>query len=338
MKRRSVLLLTLLCAALGLAAPPALAAAAKAKPRKQTATPAPTSPASHVEIKVNDLSERFIGFYNEASKPGLDADQRWKLWQTQYGFSAMPNDPAGMAMARALLDAAWPRYPEVMDRIVTGYAGMRPSPERQARAAAELLKLDQPMRLRLVAYVGFLEGNGFTLGNRGEVRVAIPIEDAPEHRAITAAHELTHAVHISLGALEGEGAQTVAAVALSEGLAMHASRALVPGGRIERYVEYLPGWFRDAESMQRQIYEAIRPQLIREDPDTLMRVTHGHGNTGLEREAYYLGWKVVELWLSEGRSLAQIARIPAARMVEEVDAAVGRLIARLPARNTAELD
>lgn len=338
MKARSLTLLGLLCAALSLPGTAALAAAPKAKPKAKPAKPAAASPASHVEIKVNDLSERFIDFYNEASQPGVDAEQRWKLWQTRYGFSAMPNDDAGMAMARALFEAAWPRYPEVMDRIITGYAGMRPSPERLARAAADLLKLDQPMRLRLVAYVGFLEGNGFTLGNRGEVRVAIPIEDAPEHRAITAAHELTHAVHISLGALEGEGAQTVAALALSEGLAMHASRALVPGGRTERYVEYLPGWFRDAESMQRQIYESIRPQLMREDPDTMMRLTQGHGNTGLEREAYYLGWKVVELWLAEGRSLAQIARIPAATTVEEVDAALARLIAKLPPKPHSELD
>ena len=328
----SRLLSTVLCSIFLFATGSATAAKAKSKPK-----PAAATPAQLVEVKINDLSERFIGFYNEASKPGISEAQRWKLWQTQYGFSAMPTDAAGNEAARAMLTAAWPHYPEVMDRIVAGYAGMKPSPERQARAAAELLKLDQPMRLRLVAYVGFLEGNGFTLGNRGEVRVAIPIEDPPEHRAITAAHELTHAVHISLGALEGDGAQSIAAVALSEGLAMHASRVLVPGARPERYVEFMPGWLRDADSMQRQIYEAIRPQLMREDADTVARLTMGHGNTGLEREAYYLGWKVVELWLAEGRSLAQIARIPAPKMIAEVDAAVGRLVAKLPPKNTDEL-
>lgn len=324
---------SLCCALLGVAlcVCPVAARAAKGK-----AAAPHVAPAEFVHVTINDLSDRFIGFYNEANKPGVSEAQRWALWTRQYGFGVMPPGPDGAAQTRALLADAWPHYPEVMDRIVAGYGGMRPSPERQARAAAELLKLDQPLRLRIVAYVGFLDGNAFTRGNRGEVRVAIPLDDVPEHRAIMAAHELTHAVHIALGALEGEGAQSVAASALSEGLAMHASRVLVPGARVERYVEIAPGWLREANGMQRQIYESIRPQLARDDADTVDRLTMGHGNTGLEREAYYVGWKVVELWLSEGRSLAQIARIPAPQVVAEVDAAIGRLLAKLPAPDTSE--
>ncbi|GAA5179530.1 hypothetical protein GCM10025771_21790 [Niveibacterium umoris] len=314
-----------------------LAAADASAARKGKAAPGRAAPADYVHVSINDLSERFIGFYNDANKPGISEAQRWTLWTRQYGFGALPSGPDGEAQARALLAEAWPHYPEAMDRIVAGYGGMRPAPERQARAAAELLKLDQPMHLRITAYVGFLDGTAFTIGNRGEVRVAIPIDDSPEHRAIVAAHELTHAVHITLGALEGEGAQSVAATALSEGLAMHASQALVPGARVERYVEVTPGWLRAAEGMQRQIYESFRPLLTRDDADTLARVTVGHGSTGLEREAYYVGWKVVGLWLAEGRSLAQIARIPPARMAAEVDGALGRLLAKLPPRDTSEL-
>ncbi|QSI78108.1 DUF2268 domain-containing putative Zn-dependent protease [Niveibacterium microcysteis] len=302
------------------------------KPHK--AQPARTE---QVQVQVNDLSERFIDFYNAANKPGVTETQRWKLWRTHYGFGAVPPGQAGEAVAQAMLADAWPRYPAVMDRIVAGYGGMRPSPERQVRSIADLLKLNQPLHLRITAYVGFLEGNAFTLGNRGEVRVAIPLEDAPEHRAITAAHELTHAVHIALGALDGDGAQSVAAIAISEGLAMHVSRAVVPGARVERYVEFIPGWFRDAEGMQRSIYESIRPQLAREDADTVGRLTQGHGNTGLEREAYYVGWKIVELWLAEGRSFAQIARIPPTKMASEAGAALARLLAKLPPRDTSEL-
>ena len=185
-----------------LAAPAAFAAALCATtavagtPRKTAPKPAP------IEIKIVDLSERFVEFYNAANQPGVDEAARWKLWKTRYGFAAVPPGAEGDTLARSLLNEAWPRYPEVIDRVIAGYGGMRPSPERLARAAADLLKLDRPMHLRIQAYVGFLEGNAFTVGNRGEVRVSIPLEDAPEHRAINAAHELTHAVHITLGALD----------------------------------------------------------------------------------------------------------------------------------------
>jgi hypothetical protein len=282
-----------------------------------------------IEVRVEDLSSRFVDFYNAASEPGVDEPRRWALWQQRYGFAAVPADARGQAQARQMLREAWPLYPKAIDRILAGYGGMRPSPESQLRAAAELLKLDRPLKVTILAYVGMFEGNAFTTAvEKGQATVALPIEDEPQHRAVTAAHELTHAVHIALGSLDSEA--KVATIALSEGLAMHASQALVPGGKLESYVELTPGWFARAKVKEREILRNIRPRLAARDGATLYRFTMDKGPTGLEREAYYAGWRVVGAWLAEGRSLAEIARIPPQRAAAEFDATIGRLLATKP--------
>ena len=288
---------------------------------------APVFAEGSIELHVEDLSSRFVDFYNAASEPGIDEPHRWALWQQRYGFAAVPPDERGQAAARDMLREAWPEYPKAIDRILAGYGGMRPSPESQLRAAAELLKLDRPLKVTILAYVGMFEGNAFTTAtDKGQVTVALPIEDEPRHRAVTAAHELTHAVHIALGSLDSDA--TVATIALSEGLAMHASQALVPGGKLESYVELTPGWFARAKAKEREILRNIRPKLAARDGATLYRFTMDRGPTGLDREAYYAGWRVVGLWLAEGRSLADIARIPPQRAAPEFDAAIGRLLAK----------
>jgi len=281
-------------------------------------------------VRVTDLTSNFVAFYNAASAPGIDPEKRFALWQQRYGFAAVPAGENGQVLARALLDQAWPRYSGAMDRIIAGYGGMKPSPESQLRAAADLLKLDRPLKVHLLAYVGMFEGNAFTQVSNGEVTVALPVEDPPEHRAVSAAHELTHAVQIALGTLPG-GEAPLASLVLAEGLAMHASRELVPGGKPERYVELEPGWLSAARKREPVVLRSVRAELSSKDPETIYRHLMDRGPSGLTREGYYVGWRIVEQWRTEGRTLAQIARIPPAQQVAEVDAVLGRLLSRATA-------
>jgi len=278
-----------------------------------------------ITLRTEDFSAQFIQFYNAANQPDVDEARRWALWNQYYGFATVPPGDAGRNMAREMLKQVWPQYQKAIDRIVTGYGGMRPSPEGQVRAVADLLELDKPLKLVIFAYVGMFEGNAFTAENNGEVTVALPIEDAPEHRAIAAAHELTHAVHIALGPLRGSG-RPLAMLALAEGLAAHVSKALVPGGREERYVEFTPGWLAQARAHEADILNGIRPFLSATDGETVFRFTLAKGPAGLEREAYYAGWRVVGQWLAEGHTFAQIARIPPDKAAAEFDAAILRLL------------
>jgi len=59
-----------------------------------------------------------------------------------------------------------------------------------------------------------------------------------------------------------------------------------------------------------------------------MRFTMGAGTTGLEREAYYVGWLVVDYLLSHQLSFADIARIPEKEMPARVADAVDHLLAK----------
>ena len=53
-----------------------------------------------------DLSPRFLDFY--AAAQGATPDARFGIWKDRYDFAAVPPTPQGDAIARKLLDAAWP--------------------------------------------------------------------------------------------------------------------------------------------------------------------------------------------------------------------------------------
>ena len=80
-------------------------------------------------ITVRDLTPKFLTFYRAATARQLDPDARFRLWQADYGFAAVPPTPQGDSMARTLLDRAWPNYPSVLARIERGAAGLEPSPQ-----------------------------------------------------------------------------------------------------------------------------------------------------------------------------------------------------------------
>jgi len=278
-----------------------------------------------VELEIVDLTPRFLDFYVAAREQRAGPELRWQLWQERYGFAAVPPTPDGRELARRLLEEAWDRYPEVIDRIRAGAAGLQPAPLPVLQRVIALLRCPA-VAVRLVVFVGFLEGNAFGYGHEGRPTVCIPVEQDPTARELTLPHEFTHAVHLVTAGLSGGWERPVAQIVMEEGLATRVTEALVPGREPAEYVEFSPGWLARCGERREAILRGIREHLGDHSAEAVHRFTVGTGTTGLEREAYYAGWLVVGHWLDQGRTLAELAHVPPERMVPEVeDALVGLL-------------
>lgn len=316
------MLQALLAMLLGMAAPHLGAAPQPAEPER-----VPAALSEHVDgslrLTVVDLSPRFLDFH--AAAQGADADARWSLWKRRYDFAAVPPTPEGEAMARDMLDAAWPRYAAVMPAIRAGASAMRPSPMDALREVADLLDLDRPLDVRLTAYVGTFDDNAFTARSSGMTTVAIPIEMDADLRARILRHEMTHAVHIALAGLDGGWERSIAETMIQEGLAARAVEALLPGRHARDYLEHTPGWLETAHARAPAILAGLEPVLEARDGDTVFRFTMGDGSTGIEREAYLGGWLVVGELMRQGRTLADIARVPSHAMPQLVREALASL-------------
>lgn len=298
----------------GLAASPLLAAKLPLLPRDDSK--------NGVTLTMRDMSPRFLAFY--AAAQGLDADARYAVWKDQYGFAAVPPGPQGEAVSRKLLDVAWPRYAEALPMIRAGAAGMTPAPLDTAVRVADLLRAPRPLRIGVIAYIGGFEDNAFSMGTPDGPVVCLPIEISAERRAMLMPHEMTHAVHMALAQLPTGYERPLGRLLFEEGLAMHVVQALRPGLPEWDYVGDRP-WFEAAMAKRHAILAAIAPQLDATDGPTLFKYTMGRGATGREREAYLAGWIVVSRMLEDGATLAQLARVPADRIVPTVRDALAKL-------------
>lgn len=279
-----------------------------------------------VTLQVDDISPRFLAFYDAAvGEP--DPARRFALWKEHYDFAALPPVPQADSMARAMLDAAWPRYPEVLGRIRAGVAGMQPAPEPTLRSVAALLGVTDSITVRLKAYVGMREGNAYTNASGGLITVYVPVEEDPAWRELVMVHEMTHAVHHRLAGYSEGWVRTIGRTLFAEGLAARATEALHPGRPAAAYLEHRPGWMAAAESRDREILRGILPHLRESDAQTVMRFTMGTGTTGTEREAYYAGWRVIGHLLQRGYTFPQLARIPEAEAPALVERAIREMLA-----------
>jgi hypothetical protein len=284
--------------------------------------PLAASPAA-VELQIRDLSPKFLRFY-EAVETAADVSeaQRW----------AVPPTEDGMRIARELLDEAWTRYPTALGRIRAGAAGMQPAPQKMLEDVARLLHLDRPLKVELLAYVGGFEDNAFTFAQDGEVTVALPLESDTDVRELLMTHEFTHAVHIATAQLSGGWERSIAETVVQEGLAMRVVQKLHPEAAPRDYVEHADGWLAQAQQSEAAIFAGLLPHLASMDSESVFRFTMGTGTTGLEREAYYAGWRVVGAWLDLGQTIDQIARVPSAAMPDVVAKTIEALIAEAQLR------
>lgn len=276
-------------------------------------------------LTVVDLSPRFLDFY--AAAAGKDPETRWQLWQERYGFAAVPPTPEGMAIARKLLESAWERYPQILPRIEQGAASVEPRPQLVLREVAGLLGLARPLEMQVVIYVGAFDGNAFTSAQGTMPIVAVPLEMDRAEREVTFRHEMTHAVHLATAGLSGGWERSIAQTVFQEGLAMHASRVLVPGRPERSYIEHAPGWYDAAMAKSRDILAGILPELERADSESVFRFTMGQGSTGTEREAYLAGWLVVGELLYRGRTFPELAHVPEAQIPPLVRTTIEQLLA-----------
>src|ERR1700733_7153802 len=134
-------------------------------------------PATAYTVDITDLSQKFVHFYNASVEENADPDRRWELWKSKYNFAAVPKISAGQKMAREQLDAAWAKYPEAMTQIRLGATALTPSPQERLTKVAELLGVQGPIRIRLIAFVGTFRHNAFSMGLKdGVSTIAIRLE------------------------------------------------------------------------------------------------------------------------------------------------------------------
>ncbi len=278
-------------------------------------------------LRVSDLAPRFLDFYDAAL--GAGAERRWQLWQDLYRFAPVPPTPEGQHLARQMLEAAWPRYPEVMDRIRGGASGVEPAPGPVLQSVAACLGYDGDGTVELTVFVGMLDGGAFCFGRAGTPVVCIPVEQEAAGRARMLPHELTHAVHMLAAGRTGGWERSVGDLVLAEGLATRVTAALLPGRPEADYVGSMaePDWFARCQAQEAEILRGVRERVAQADAAAVKAFTLGPGPAGLRREAYYAGWVLVGHLLAAGRTLAELAHAPGESAPALVAAAIDSYLA-----------
>ena len=288
-------------------------------------TSAPSKP-GRINLEIVDKSQSFLQFYAAASKPGIDEAKRWALWQKMYHFAAVPPTPEGERMARSMLDQAWTRYAAALPVIRSGVAAIQPPPKQSLDEVCQLLGVDVPIHVRLIAAVGDFDGNAYTFSDRdGVPTTAAEIEDPDTGMLLT--HEFTHAVEAEQAHLSLDWKRSIAHTIFVEGLAMRVVQHLHPGRKPEDYVgEFSPHWFMKSMGERKKILTDIYPHLSASDPDTVMRYTMGKCSLGIEREAYFAGWLVIGDLLNHGWTFPRLARVTDDQMVTLVGDSLQRML------------
>jgi imidazolonepropionase-like amidohydrolase len=275
-----------------------------------------TGQASLRTVQVVDLSQKFLDFYEAAVRTNATPDERWRLWKEKYDYAGVPPIPAGQQMAREQLDAAWTKYPGALERIRRGAAALTPSPQKRLDEVATLLGADQPVHIRLIAFVGAFHKNAFASGLKdGVSTISIPLEDSDQDHALAMTHEFTHAVQMQTGSWNG---QSVASQIFAEGVAMRVTEHLNPGLPVTNYTAGSAEWMQRCEARLPQILAELNQHLGETGAEAVSRFTVGTGAASLGREVYCAGWHIVGKLLQDGTTFPELAHL----MQDEADAKV----------------
>jgi hypothetical protein len=280
------------------------------------------------------LLDTLSGFEAFARKAGLETPyMRESLWMDKYegayrevfdGFYAAAGDPAGRAAVVRELARLRPRVEEaapVVRQAINDVEAAMPS----------LLGVPPEPSPLHVLMVGTLSTNA-TVGRVGdEVAVFHCLEwfQSPEGTRVLVAHETTHAWHeLKLGRKPPE--DDAAWVAFSEGVAIAASRALVPDRPELDYFWYghpgVESWLPWCQERRGDLFEHFRAAL--DVSDTVETYFGGGTIEGQWRVGYYLADELVK---NLGRSLPELV----AMSVEEAQAAIRQELGADPARPPA---
>jgi len=285
---------------------------------------APAFAADHV-LDIDNRVGKFETFHAHATAKPMDADARFKLWQTEDGLAAVPPGPDGDAMARKLLDDAWSKYPALMPKL----DGLEKAAEETAREMFakdnEILgTANDPVHTRLVLYVGQFDNNAFTVPpmEGKPATILMPVENI--NLKIALAHELTHSIELQLVPVKNSFGAPVGETMFLEGLAMRTSQRAVPGLPDAAYTSMPnePDWMPNCVANKDAVMKAILPDLDKSGREIAMKYTFGQGNTGMQREAYCAAWFVMGKLIDNGKTLPELARIPEDQMVDTIRAAM----------------
>lgn len=285
---------------------------------------APAFAADHV-LDIDNRVGKFETFHAHATAKPMDADARFKLWQTEDGLAAVPPGPDGDAMARKLLDDAWSKYPALMPKL----DGLEKAAEETAREMFakdnEILgTANDHVHTRLVLYVGQFDNNAFTVPpmEGKPATILMPVENI--NLKIALAHELTHSIELQLVPVKNSFGAPVGETMFLEGLAMRTSQRAVPGLPDAAYTSMPnePDWMPNCVANKDAVMKAILPDLDKSGREIAMKYTFGQGNTGMQREAYCAAWFVMGKLIDNGKTLPELARIPEDQMVDTIRAAM----------------
>jgi len=282
-------------------------------------------PAVAGDLEIDDRVESFQKFYVEATHAKLSGEARFQLWRKEGGLTAVPPGPASDALAKTLLDKAWPRYPSLIPVL--------PSLARAAEEGArELFDADTailaagnaPLHSKLILVVGQFDDNAFSLPplDGKPATTVMPVENSAYRRVL--AHELAHTIHFQMVGVTNAAGAPVGETMFLEGLAMRVAQRAEPG-RVDADYAVLPAdttWMPRCAAHKDRIIKGILPDLDKAGRDVTLKYTFGKGNTGLQREVYCAAWFAFETLLDQGYTLPDLARIPEERMVETMQAAL----------------
>jgi hypothetical protein len=289
-----------------------------------SATGAQAADATHT-LDIADRVGKFQAFYSEATAKPLDADARFALWQKDDGIAAVPPGPDGDAMARKLVDDAWPKYPALIAQL----PAMKKQAEADANTAFDKINAlfetkGAPIHSRVVLYVGQFDNNAYTIPpmDGKPATVMMSVENA--NRKVVLAHELTHSIHTQLAGVKNSFGAPIGETVFLEGLAMRTSQAVYPGLPEAAYTQMSEDgdWLKTCYAKKDAVLKDIVPDLDKSGREIAMKYTFGHGNNGMQREAYCAAWIVMGELIASGKTLPELARIPEDRMVETIRVAM----------------
>ena len=90
---------------------------------------------------------------------------------------------------------------------------------------------------------------------------------------------------------------------------MHTSKIIIPNHQDSHYTDFEKGWLNSCEKDIKLILKGIRPYLKESSSEMVAKFTIGLGENNHRREAYYIGWVLVDHILKQGFSLEHIASL-----------------------------
>lgn len=258
-------------------------------------------------IEVINKVPDFIHFFELADKNDVNEEKRWKLWQEHYNFSGMP--PGFEDQARAQLAETWTEYQNNYESIKDFKPDIQ-NIESYLKKVITLLGKEKDVPFVVVFFVGGFDGNAVVLPyDEHRSLLALPVE--MDISDIVIAHELTHIIHSAKADIPIRWEIPIAERVMLEGLAMHTSKALVPGNEDEAYIEMTSGegWLESCKKHHDEIISGITPYLFDSSGESNAKFTFGEGITGHRREVYYAGWAFIASELEKGVSLEELASI-----------------------------